>query len=73
MVIHTQFDGHMIILPRELEGHAPCPVEIIVAEESRNGVGETSIWEVVAQSRGMRDAAAILQETSADRDNWSRP
>jgi hypothetical protein len=73
MTMRAHFDGHMIHLPRELEGHPPCDVDITLADETKNGTTRQSIWDVVAQSHGTRDAASILRETSADRDDWSRP
>jgi hypothetical protein len=73
MTIRAHFDGQRIHLPRELEGHAPCEVEITLADETRNETARRSIWDVVAQSHGTCDAATILRETSAERDDWSRP
>ena len=73
MTIRTKFDGREILLPKELEGHAPCDLEIVLSDDAGKGVRRASIWDVVAQSRGSRDSSVILREASAARDEWGRP
>jgi hypothetical protein len=70
MTIRTKFDGRGILLPKELEGHAPCDVEIVLVDDAANGARHASIWDAVAQSRGVLDSSVILHEASAERDNW---
>ena len=70
MTIRTKFDGRKILLPKELEGHPPCDVEILLADDSDQGVHRASIWDAVAQSRGVLDSSVILHEASAERDAW---
>ena len=72
MTIRTRFDGREILLPKELAGHLPCDVEIVLTDDAGNGDRRTSIWDAVAQSRGARDSCAILHEVSAERDDWGR-
>jgi hypothetical protein len=71
MTIRTVFDGQRIVLPKELEGHDPCIIEIVLADESKaQAPRRNSLWEVVAESRGKLPSETILREISEDRDSW---
>jgi hypothetical protein len=72
MTLRSKFDGQKILVPRELIGHAPCDVQIILMENERKAAvrARPSMWDVVARSRGTLDPRTILRETSADRDGW---
>lgn len=73
MTIRTKFDGQTILLPKELVGHSPCDLEIVLADDSGRDSQRPSIWDVVAQSRGNLNPSDILRQTSADRDQWGQP
>ena len=72
MTIRTQFDGEKILLPKELEGHYPCEVQIILSDEIpvKTGGNGRSVWDVVARSRGTLESSQILRDLSSQRDEW---
>ena len=67
MTIRTTFDGKKSVLPKELVGHEPCDVEIVLDNGPANGDGHpsSSIWDVVARSRGTLNPQTILRDVSA--------
>jgi hypothetical protein len=72
MTLRTTFDGQKIAVPKELMGHQPCEVEIVLTNNAPDPAdrSRSSIWDVVAKSHGTLPPEAILHDTSAERDSW---
>jgi hypothetical protein len=72
MILRSKFDGQKILVPSELIGHEPCAVHIVPLSGESNAADRppSSIWDVVARSRGTLTPQTILNSFGAERNAW---